>query len=353
MFFLRTNTLFTTNEELISQLEMEGVKAFLANQELNAVGIPITLADPVPHYEKVVVADKPSSENVLLGSHLYRPGVIRTDRFYKDDHVMIINPRGHIVGSGIAAGDSAKLQSQQQGLFVKVTHPFYALPSLTDLAAFKKGLFYSQSLSAMTVAPILSPKPKELIIDFCAAPGGKSTHIAQLTHNQCDVIAVDRSERRLARLELEAKRLGITCIKTFIGRANKFIDKHPEIQADRVLVDPPCTALGVRPKLYDETTLARIRSTASYQRMILDSAITALRPGGILVYSTCTLTVEENEQNIQYLMDAENFTLEKQSPYLGTGGLIGSTTFKQHVQRIYPDLHDLPGYFIAKLRKPE
>ncbi len=86
--------------------------------------------------------------------------------------------------------------------------------------------------------------------------------------------------------------------------------------------------------------------------MILESATTALRPGGILVYSTCTLTTEENEHNIQHLIDTQGFTLESQTPFIGSPGLTGSDTLKQHVQRIYPDLHNLPGYFIAKLRKP-
>jgi 16S rRNA C967 or C1407 C5-methylase (RsmB/RsmF family) len=204
----------------------------------------------------------------------------------------------------------------------------------------------------MLVAPILSPKAEETIIDFCAAPGGKSTHIAQLVNNRCQLIAVDRSERRLNHLLTETKRLGISCITPFVGRAKEFVSQHPTVQADRVLVDPPCTALGVRPKLYDETTLARIQSTASYQRMILDSAVSALRPNGVLVYSTCTLTIEENELNIQYLIDTYGFTLQPQTPFLGSRGLAGEPTVKKLVQRIYPDTHRLPGYFIAKLRKP-
>jgi 16S rRNA C967 or C1407 C5-methylase (RsmB/RsmF family) len=85
--------------------------------------------------------------------------------------------------------------------------------------------------------------------------------------------------------------------------------------------------------------------------MILDSAVSALRAGGVLVYSTCTLTIEENELNIQYLIDTYGFTLEPQTPFLGSKGLAGESTVKRQVQRIYPDTHGLPGYFIAKLRK--
>lgn len=352
-FYLRTNTLRISTENLITQLRKENVSAAIGDDELGAVAIPIQPSGPVTQYEKIVVADKASSENILLGSHLYRPGVLRSDRFFKDENITIVNPRGHIVGSGIAEIDSSQLPTMKRGLVVRLTDCLYTLPSLVDLKAYQRGYFYSQSLSAMLVAPILNPQKDETIIDFCAAPGGKSTHIAQLVNNQCHLIAVDRSKRRIARLQTEANRLGITCIRSFIGRAHEFVKEHPAILADRVLVDPPCTALGVRPKLYDETTMARIQSTASYQRMILDSASTALRPGGVLVYSTCTLTVEENEHNIYHLVNEKGYDLEKQIPYRGTEGLIGSGLLKQHVQRIYPDIHDLPGYFIARLRKSE
>jgi len=352
-FYLRTNTLRTTNEQLVDCLNQENITATIMNPALNAVAVPIRPAGAVPQHDKIVMADKASSENVLLGSHLYRPGVKRFDPFSVGDSITVINPRGHIVGSGVAHEDSAKLAHLKHGVIVKVTDSYYDLPSISDLAAHQKGLCYSQSLSAILVAPILDPQQGETIIDFCAAPGGKSTHIAQLVGNQCRLIAVDRSQRRINHLLTEAKRLGITCITPFIGRANDFVAQNPAIQADRVLVDPPCTALGVRPKLYDETTHARIRSTASYQRMILDSAISALRPGGVLVYSTCTLTIEENELNIQHLIETKDFTLEPQTPFIGTQGLAGDAVVKKHVQRIYPDTHDLPGYFVAKLRKPE
>jgi 16S rRNA C967 or C1407 C5-methylase (RsmB/RsmF family) len=348
--YLRTNTLRTTNKALVEALGSEGVTAQVVNAALNAVAIPIPPAATVPRHPKLVVADKASSENVVLGSHLYRPGVLRTDTFHEGDSVTIVNIRGHIVGSGVGAGDSVELQRRKEGLFVRVTHPLYRLPSLVDLDAHRKGLFYSQSLSAMLVAPVLDPQPGETIIDLGAAPGGKTTHIAQLTVNQCRVIAVDRSRRRMARLAAEVTRLGIRGVEPFTGKAQQFCEQNPDLQADRVLVDPPCTALGVRPKLFDTTTLARIHSTAAYQRMILDSAMTTVRPKGILVYSTCTLTVEENEHNIQYLL-TKGFKLERQTPYLGAGGLAGDKSFRQRVQRISPDLHNLPGQFIAKLRK--
>ncbi|MFX1566316.1 MAG: PUA domain-containing protein [Promethearchaeota archaeon] len=352
-FFLRTNSLRTHDQQLIQQLQDENIAATILYPKLGTVAIPIRKTGPVPLHDKLVVADKASSENVLLGSHLYRPGVKRLDRFSKGDLITVISPKGHIVGSGIACDDSSRIAHRKHGQVVKILDSYYNVPSISDLAAYKDGFFYSQSLPAMLVAPILDPQQGETIIDFCAAPGGKSTHVAQLVKNQCRLIAVDRSERRINHLLSEANRLGISCLAPFVGRAKEFVAQNPTLKADRVLVDPPCTALGVRPQLYAETTLIQIQSTASYQRMILDSAVSALRPGGYLVYSTCTLTIEENEHNIQYLTDTYSLTLEPQTPFLGSKGLAGDSAVKNGVQRFYPDQHGFPGYFIAKLRKPE
>ena len=351
-FFLRTNTLRITKEVLVDKLEEVNITAIIPDSELDAVAIPIHPVGSVPRYKHLVVADKVASENVLLGSHLFFPGVKRTDTFERGSKVTVVNLHGHIVGSGVAQVASKKMHSKQHGIAVKITEPYYRIPSISELDAYKAGLFYSQSLPAMLVAPILAPQSDEIIIDFCAAPGGKTTHLAQILNNQGRIIAVDRSLRRIDQLISEIQRLGVTCVTPFVGRAKEFVAQHPSIQADRVLVDPPCTALGVRPKLYDDTTIARIHSTASYQRDILRSAVQVLRPGGNLVYSTCTLTVEENEQNVKYLMDSLHMTLDDQSPYHGTSGLAGSPHLRQHVQRFYPDIHDLPGYFIAKLMKP-
>ncbi len=350
-FFLRTNTLRTTSEELVISLAEEGVESQVYDSSLGVVAIPVQRGGSVPRHDRVVIADKPSSENILLGSNLFRPGVRRFNRFRTGDAVTVVNPRGHIVGSGIASVDSKEIPKLKRGLIVQITHSFYNLPSIVDLEAHKAGLFYSQSFPAILVAPILNPQPNDFIIDFCAAPGGKTTHIAQLIENQGRVIAVDRSARRLERLEGEVRRLGVKCIKPFTGRAKKFCAEHQDIQADRVLVDPPCTALGVRPKLFDTTTLARISSTANYQQMILDSATEALRPGGVLVYSTCTLSWEENERNVGYLLTKKGFNLVKPHLSRGAEGLGEDAHIRQNVQRFYPDLHNLPGYFIAKFRK--
>ncbi|MFX1510667.1 MAG: PUA domain-containing protein, partial [Promethearchaeota archaeon] len=157
-FFLRTNTLRTQKELLIRQLQDEDITATILFPELDAVAIPIHKTGPVPLYDKIVVADKASSENILLGSHLYRPGVKRFDRFSKGDLLTVTSPKGHMVGSGVACDDSSTIAQSKHGQVVKILDSYYDVPSISDLSTYKSGLFYSQSLPAMLVAPILAPR---------------------------------------------------------------------------------------------------------------------------------------------------------------------------------------------------
>jgi predicted ribosome-associated RNA-binding protein Tma20 len=130
-FFLRTNTLRITNEALVAKLNKENVTATIPHAELDAVAIPIQPAGPIPRYKNLVVADKAASENVLLGSHLFFPGVKRTNRFNKEAKVTVVNPHGYIVGSGIAQVASKKMHTQKHGIAVKITDTHYTVPSLS------------------------------------------------------------------------------------------------------------------------------------------------------------------------------------------------------------------------------
>ena len=183
---------------------------------------------------------------------------------------------------------------------------------------------------------------------MCAAPGGKSTHIAQLMQNSGQILAVDRSRPRLKRLEEHIGRLGITNIEIKVGSSLDLPEKYHE-WADKVLIDPPCSALGVRPKL--SQIKKDISNLVNYQRQFLRAAIKYLKPNGTLVYSTCTLTTEENEENIKYLLEKIDGKIVEQPYFFGSTGesLVGLPNW-QKLQRFYPDIHDTPGYFIARIR---
>jgi 16S rRNA (cytosine967-C5)-methyltransferase len=183
---------------------------------------------------------------------------------------------------------------------------------------------------------------------MCAAPGGKALHIAQIMGGEGIVYAFDHSEKRMEALKKDAQRLGASNVKAFCSDS-RYLDKDfPGLVADRVLVDPPCSALGVRPKLYEDATVKEVYGCAKYQRQFIDVASRLVRKGGVVVYSTCTLTMEENEELARY--SAENLGLEPEEPEI-VAGEKGFGRFPLPVQRFSPDLLEMPGYFIAKFRK--
>jgi 16S rRNA (cytosine967-C5)-methyltransferase len=195
-----------------------------------------------------------------------------------------------------------------------VTHVDSALPEALvlegpfdahDSPAWRAGAFLAQSRAAMHVSRALDPRPGERVLDLCAAPGGKSTHLAALMGGEGEVVAVERNARRAGMLARTAQRLHVPNIRVEVADA---AIKRPEGAVfDRVLVDPPCSGLGtlqVRADLRWRVTEENVREMTSIQASILVAGAAAVRPGGVLVYSTCTISPTENELQIAAFLDA-------------------------------------------------
>jgi 16S rRNA (cytosine967-C5)-methyltransferase len=160
---------------------------------------------------------------------------------------------------------------------------------------FAAGAYQPQSRASMLVAPALDPQPGERVLDLCAAPGGKTTHLAARMGDRGTIIAVESHQGRAKALVRTAARLRASSVQVTVADAEQ-LSFPPEF--DRVLVDPPCSGLGTlqgHPDLRWRMTPEKIEELAGIQARILDRALAALRPGGTLVYSTCTLTERENE----------------------------------------------------------
>ncbi|AFL95295.1 nol1-nop2-sun family nucleolar protein III [Thermococcus cleftensis] len=346
-YYIRVNTLKTSREKLMRILRREGLKPkrspYLKEGiyfEREGPNFPDDHEPGLP----VVRANKFAAESVYQGAMLYAPGVLQADKKIKPgDEVEIRDPRGLLVGIGIARMSAKEMVVSTRGLAVEVTLPKFRLPSLSELESFKEGLFYAQSLPSMVVAHVLEPGEEELIVDMAAAPGGKTSHIAQLMQNRGEIIAMDKSKNRLKKMEGELERLGVKNVKPIHMDSRRL----PElgIEADKILLDAPCTALGIRPKLWESRTPKDIEATARYQRHFINAAIKSLRRGGVLVYSTCTLSYEENEANVKYVM-SKGLKLEEQSLFIGSSGM-----GIDEVQRFYPNRHLTQGFFIARFRK--
>jgi 16S rRNA (cytosine967-C5)-methyltransferase len=182
---------------------------------------------------------------------------------------------------------------------------------LPKLKSFRDGWFYVQDPSTLLAPLVLDPQPGERVLDVCAAPGGKTTLIAQLMKNEGQLIACDSSEKRLSLLQENVARLGVNCLTTLSRTA---LESRSPSPFDRVLVDAPCSNTGVMRRRVDlrwRIRLDEIHRLAQTQLELLQAAARWVRPGGCLVYSTCSLEPEENGELVRRFLATEpGFELE-------------------------------------------
>jgi len=299
----------------------------------------------IPIEDKIVIADKYAAESVYQGANLYVPGILSINPLVKrGDYVTINAPNGFSVGWGVSNINASDIRKGGKGLAVTTLISRFKLPKVRELDIYSKGYIYNQSIPAIVASRELDPQPNEVIVDMCAAPGGKTTHIAILSECKAKVIAVDHSQKRIQRMTEEIERMKLKNI-IVIRADSRYLDVDFNIKADKVILDPPCSALGVRPKVYDKKSYRDILTLREYQKQFIKPAYNILKKDGILVYSTCTITKEENEEIIEYALTHFKFELEDLKYK------IGDTVLNGGAQRFYPHKHDMPGYFIAKLRK--
>ena len=170
-------------------------------------------------------------------------------------------------------------------------------PGIHELTCLRDGRAIIQDEPSQLVAHIVDPQPHEVIFDVCAAPGGKTTHLATLGGPSCVVYGGDIHEHKLRLIEYNAQKLGLKNVRTLLQNGCTIGQKYAG-KADRVLVDAPCSGLGVLRHKIDlrwRKNPSDLRTLPALQRRILDSASQCVRPGGILVYSTCTMNDDENQ----------------------------------------------------------
>ncbi|MGF1588269.1 MAG: 16S rRNA (cytosine(967)-C(5))-methyltransferase [Pleurocapsa sp.] len=218
--------------------------------------------------------------------------------------------------------------------------------AVTDLPGYKEGWWVIQDSSAQLVTHLLDPQPGETIIDACAAPGGKTTHIAELMGDRGKIIACDRAVKRLNKVRENAARLQLKSIQFELGDSRDFA-QFANI-ADRVLLDAPCSGLGTlhkRPDIRWRQTSQGIGELFTLQKELLEQAATWVKPKGILVYATCTLNVLENEKVIQsFLANNTNWSIQFPPDKIAENWLTTEGWIK-----VYPHQHNMDGFFMVGL----
>ena len=229
------------------------------------------------------------------------------------------------------------------------------IKNIENFEYFKKGYFTVQDISAGLTAEILSPKENEIILDACAAPGGKTTYMAELMKNKGEVIAWDIHKNRVDLIKENANRLGIDIIKAETQDSTKFNPKY-ENYFDKILLDVPCLGIGVikrKPDIKWQKSEKDIQEIVDLQFKILENISRYLKPGGFLVYSTCSILKEENEEQIEKFLEKhseyERVSIDEIST-LGNIEDIKKKFTKNGYFKIEPD-ESKDGFFIEKLRK--
>jgi 16S rRNA (cytosine1407-C5)-methyltransferase len=236
------------------------------------------------------------------------------------------------------------------------------LRQLQQTPLYRTGAIYVQSLSSMLPPLALAPRPGETILDLTAAPGSKTTQMACLMRGEGRIVANDRHRIRCYKLRANVSQQAARNVEVTCCDGGTFGRRHPGA-FDRVLVDAPCSGEGrfltFEPASYRSWSLMKIRRMALTQRRLLASAVGALRPGGVLVYSTCTLAPEENEGVTQWALEQFRTTLSLEptglsicdsTPALARWDAQVFHASLRHARRILPT-HDTEAFFIARLRK--
>lgn len=258
----------------------------------------------------------------------------------------------------IMSKEELKQSLEKEGVHVE-NHPYlpYALwissyDYLADLESFREGAFYVQDISSMLVAHIADPKENDVVIDVCAAPGGKSLHIAELLHGSGHVEARDLTDYKVGLIQENIFRSGAQNIEAMKWDAT-VLDEASVEKADIVVADLPCSGLGVLGKKTDlkyKMTQETQKELVLLQREILSKVQSYVKPDGTLIYSTCTIHAGENMENVHwFLKEYPQFELAPIEDYLC--GELKESVQEEGCLQLLPGIHKSDGFFIAKFRK--
>ncbi|MDK9709626.1 16S rRNA (cytosine(967)-C(5))-methyltransferase RsmB [Acidaminobacter sp.] len=212
---------------------------------------------------------------------------------------------------------------------------------IQEWPVFIEGELYVQDIASMMVTEVLDPQPGERILDMCAAPGSKTTHMAEKMNNLGTIIARDVSDKKLEKIRENASRLGISIIRPEV--ADGLILDADAVEAfDRVLLDAPCSGLGIirrKPEIRFRRQPEDLAALVKLQTKLLENGSRYVKQGGILVYSTCSVDPDENEGVVTAFLASNPHYKLADTPWSDEDGLI----------RLYPSVHQTDGFFIAKM----
>jgi 16S rRNA (cytosine967-C5)-methyltransferase len=253
--------------------------------------------------------------------------------------------------------ESSLRKLEKEGVIVEqepcLNHTYKVVKSQRPLKrtqSFSEGLFHIQDKASCLAVEVANPKLDDTVIDVCAAPGAKTTYMAQLMQNRGTIYSIDYSKRRMNVWTHELERMGVKNATPIVVDAQRASPLKLD-EADLVVLDPPCTstgAFGKTPSAKWRLTKRSVFNMAEIQWNMLNNCAEKVKNGGHLVYSTCSISLEENETLIErFLKWHQDFKLAETTPRIGLPGLRGQS----QCQRLYPHINECNGFFVAKLIK--
>lgn len=402
---IRVNLRKTTTEVVATQISKE-LQKYLPNvpsvdqcDQLPEVLLIGNLKNSIePNTEhKEIITDAICAAALLRGAHVYAPGVLAMQSGTKINEVVDVyadlegickrgrntkfDSKGKIfIGRGRVKMQRFQIFSDNQstrGIAVEMDETVSGVPSIGD-SYLVLGQALLQNLPSVICSRVLDPQENDVILDMCAAPGNKTTHLAELMNDRGILVALDKSEKRLNLLKEKITQFELKAVHCYTFDAVRAVnDQHfntmpgkPPYKTgsfDKILLDAPCSGFGNRPLLANKLSDKMLASYPIVQKKLLATAIELLKSGGMLVYSTCTIFDAENEQVIGWALEKfrDKIELVAAEPYFGGPGWANSrlsSSERQLVQRFGPDvdsqrptLHSIfngtVGFFIAKIRK--
>ncbi len=275
------------------------------------------------------------------------------DMIKRNNEAPILSVRRNKLKCTKAEFESELLKSEIEFEKSKLAKDSYLIfgGAILRTSLFLDGYCIVQDQSASFVVDILRPKAGERVLDMCAAPGGKTTHMAEYMDNVGEIIAIDQHEHKLELINNNAKKLGIDIIETLHSDALELSEKFEINSFDKILLDPPCSGLGLlrrKPEIRYNKSMEDVYELSKVQRKMLDVAGELVKVGGTIIYSTCTLNANENNKNIErFLKKNENkFEVVKDDLYESAGLLKDEFGVTILTNKFISD-----GFYLCKLRK--
>ncbi len=243
-----------------------------------------------------------TTEKILISSHEKYPVSLRVNQLKATADILQERLKKEGITSLLDEGNSHRILVE-------------GALNVNQSPAYQEGLYTIQNSSSMTAVELLDPQPGETVLDLCAAPGGKSAYMAERMENQGKVFSFDIYPHKTKLIQKSAQRLGISIVEVAVQDATEVMDRWVG-KADRVLADVPCSGIGVihkKPDIKWHRTLEDVEELCKIQKRILQNAAKYLKPEGVLVYSTCTILQEENQDQVaEFLKDNPDFVLEEE-----------------------------------------